>query len=430
MAQSAEQLIERFSQLGEPTTFDMPDFPEYQLDTAEIPAALSLTRAPQAGENKFVAAHAFMALTQRRDEKLLGELLQTADETLLLRLGEFVSTHAIPFYDIELVGELDTIVRHQGLSPVRRLFAAQLLQEFALLHPEYYGRTIKVIAACLQSFATNPSKVNAELIGACVTLQADELMPVIEQAYAADKVSGSDYAAATDVQAAMSVPETAFEQGLEQFMHTKELDEIRHELDQVYAIRTCAAPAGLELPIGNLAELDGFLHALALSPTPVARSLWIEQLSPGLLAEQGGLSQEHRLEKITTYYSVVKESLVVGECAPNFELSVESTVMNLNSMQPWARGFLLAAELWTESDITQAEAHEAYIELKEFLQAMAEDTPLPEQYQSLANSDYSMILQLMVQRVFFELNGMDDAQLGASDISDEDAMQDFFDNFS
>ena len=430
MAQSAEQLIERFSQLGEPTTFDMPDFPQYQLDTTEIAAALTLTRAPAADQNEYASAHAFMALTQQRDERILGELLKAADEKLLRRLGEFVSTHAIPFYDRGLVAELDTIIQDTTLSASRRLFAAELLQEFALLHPEYYGRTIKVIAARLQDYLNNPSKVNAELVSACVTLQADELMPVIEQAFAAGKVSHAEYDSAGDVHTAMSVPETSFEQGLQQFMHTKELDEIRHQLDQAFSARTSAAPASFELPVGNLAELDGFLHGVAVSPTPVARSLWMEQLGPGLLVEQDDDIQDQRIDKITTYYSEVKDALVVGECAPHFEISADSAVLNLNAMQPWARGFLLALELWSAAELSQARESDAFAELEAFLNAMAQDKPLPTQYQSLANTDYSMILQLMVQRVFAEINGMDESEMGISELPDDDAMQDFFDNFS
>lgn len=439
MAQSAEQLIERFSQLGEPTTFDMPDFPEYVLELEDIPGALAITRAPYVSQCEYASAHAFMALTQLRDEKTLGQLLATADEKLLRRLGEFVSTQAIPYYDLGLVAELDAIIQADELSATRRLFATELLQEFALLHPEYYGRTVKVIAARLQDFAHNPVKVNAELISACVTLQADELMPVIQQAYAADKVSHSEYGSAADVRSAMTVPETAFEQGLEQFMHTKELDEIRHQLDQAFAAYSSAVPANLELPVGNLAELDGFLHALAVCPTPVARSLWLEQLGPGLFDNQVNADvgqafdeeiQGQRIEKVTTYYSVIKDALVTGECAPHFEIHADSVVVNLNAMQPWARGFLLAVELWGEPELEQARASEAFAELEEFLNAMAQDKPLPTQYQMLANSDYSMILQLMVQRIYAELNGMDDSALGVSEISDEDPMQDFFNNFS
>lgn len=423
MAQSAEQLIERFSQLGEPSTFDMPELPEYELDAQDIPAALALTRAPHVSKNEDASAHAFMALTQQRDEKTLGQLLATADEALLRRLAEFVSIQAIPYYDLELVAELDSIIQSDKLSATRRLFATELLQEFALLHPEYYGRTIKVIAARLQDFANNPDKVNAELVSACVTLQADELMPVIEQAYAANKVDTGEYASAEDVHAAMSVAETTFEQGLEAFMHTKELDEIRHELDQVFAACTSAAPVGLELPVSNLAELDGFLHGSAVSPTLIARSLWIAPLKPGLCAEQEAQIQEDVVDKVTTYYSEIEDSLATGECAPYFEISADSAVMNLNSMRPWARGFLLAVELWGEAELAEARATEAFDELEEFLNAMAQDKPLPTQYQALANSDYSMILQLMVQRVYAELN----AEINAID---EDPMQDFFDNLS
>lgn len=434
MSHSVELLIERFSPLGEPATFDMPAFPEYELSEAEVPGAIELTQSPYALTHEYVSAHAFMALVQRRDEKLLALLLAKSDEKLLSKLGEFISSHALPFYDAPLISELNALIADNSLTAQRRLAAAELLQEFASLHPEYYGRVVKVLGTRLQDYANNSPAVNAELVAACIALQTDELFPVIESAFMAGKVSHPEYATAEDVYAAMTAPETAFEAGLEHFMHTKELDEIRSQLEQDFASHTANASIDTDFPISNIGELDGLLHALAVSPIPISRSHWVDLVYAGLLEGKDEQSQEVCIEKLSTYYSEVKDALVMEECAPHFEVSCESMTSQLYNVLPWARGFLIGYDLWRSEDKLHANKAEATAELLEFLQAIADDKPLPEQYQSLANSDYSMILQLMLQRVYAELQPSPgkvslDENLEADHL-DDDPMQGFFNNFT
>ena len=424
MAQSAEQIIEQLigqiKRLG--SANDAPFLP---LDAETLPAALMLVQAPYATEQRNISKQAFRIIASQHDASWLAVLLRQADESLLASLHEYVTTQAVPFYESALIGELDGLIRDHGLSPARRLIAAQLLHCHAILHPEYYGRMVKCIGERLQDYENNPAKVNAELVEACVNLHADELMPAIEKVFASNNINHPRLTSIDDLHAAMHEPETAFEQGLEAFLVTKELDEIRRELSG--ALRKVAPAVTNEEPclnndlaLTNLAEIDGFLHALATSPTPVARSLWVEQLSACLLDDE---HQEKRLEQVTTYYVEVKDAMTVGEVAPYFEGSIDSGVATLQTIQPWAHGYLLGLELWFTEELQAAEKLDSFVELREFLQSMAADKPLPEQYQSLANTDYSMIVQLMTQRVFSDLHSNND------ELDSEDDMQDFFDHF-
>ena len=425
MAQSAEQLIEQLigqiKRLGSAN-----DAPTLQLDAETLPAALSLVQAPYVTEQRNTSKQAFKIIASQHDASWLAAVLRQADESLLPSLQEYLTTQAVPFYESALIGELDGLIRDHSLSPARRLFAAQLLHCHATLHPEYYGRVVKSIGERLQDYENNPAKVNAELVDACVNLHADELMPAIEKVFASNNINHPTFTNIDDLHAAMSEPETAFEQGLEAYLVTKELDEIRRELGG--ALRKVAptevrddSSLSNDLALTNLAEVDGFLHALASSPTPVARSLWIEQLSACLLDDE---HQEKRLEQVTTYYAQVKDAMTVGEVAPYFEGSIDSGVTTLQTIQPWARGYLLGLELWFSEELQAAEKLDSFVELREFLQSMAADQPLPEQYQSLANTDYSMIVQLMTQRVFSDLHDSNDTGL-----DNDDDLQDFFDNF-
>ena len=415
MAQSAEQLIEQIKQLGNANHAS-----DVLLDAETLPVALMLVQSPYVSEQRNISKQVFKVIAAQHQASWFGELLRHADETLLPSMQEFIITQAVPFYESGLISELDGLIRDHSLSPARRLFATQLLHCHATLHPEYYGRVIKCIGERLQDHENNPAKVNAELVDACVNLHVDELMPAIEKVFASNNINHPTYTSLDELLAAMHEPETAFEQGLEVYMVTKELDEIRRDLDG--ALRKVVVDA--DLPLVSLAEIDGFLHALATSPTPVARSLWVEQLSKCLLDDE---HTESRLEKITTYYAQVKDAMTVGEVAPYFEGSIDSGVATLQTIQPWARGYLLGLELWFPDELQEGEKLDSFVELREFLQAMAQDKPLPEQYQSLANTDYSMIVQLMTQRVFSDLHDPDDTL----DLDDNDPdLQDFFNNFS
>lgn len=415
MAQSAEQLIEQIKQLGSSN-----EAPELYLDADALPVALTLVQSPYISEQRNISKQAFKVIAAQHEASWLADLLRHADETLLPSMQEYVTTQAVPFYESALIGELNGLISDHSLSPARRLFAAQMLHCHATLHPEYYGRVVKCVGERLQDHQNNPAKVNAELVDVCVNLSADELLPAIEKVFASNNINHPTYANVDDLRAAMYEPETAFEQGLEVYMVTKELDEIRRELDG--ALRKVVVDT--DLPLVSLAEIDGFLHALATSPTPVARSLWVEQLSRCLLDDE---HTESRLEQVTRYYAQVKDAMTVGEVAPYFEGSIDSGVATLQTIQPWARGYLLGLELWFPEELQQAETLDSFAELREFLQAMAEDQALPEQYQSLANTDYSMIVQLMTQRVFSDLHDPDDT-LDLDDNAPD--LQDFFNNFS
>ncbi|RUO30239.1 UPF0149 family protein [Aliidiomarina soli] len=414
MSHSTAQLLERFSQLAEPDTFDSHQLPDYELGSEDIDAAVELIGTDYFIQHPLAATHALLALLQCHDDSLFARALGAADEGLLHAQQEYIVSYALPYCDAPLIGLLDALMGNSEHSDERRVFAAWLLQQYAALHPEYYGRVAKVVGARLQDFTANPAEVNGVLVETCVSMQAEELLPLIQRAYQQELVTSAEYASAAAVEEALLTPETAFEAGLEQFMHTKELDEIRQALETKFQRRQ---GSGLR----TMAELDGLLYALALSPTPVARSLWLALLQDETLADISEDICEESVDQLTTYYSEVKDSLLAGEAAPYYE---SVAVENLNSLVPWAGGFLSGFSLWTESDRLSTEKADATQELLEFLHAIVADKPLPEQYQALAHSDYHMIMQLMLQRAFEE------TQQSSDELTlDDDSLQDFFEGF-
>lgn len=367
------------------------------------------------------------ALQALRDDTVVARLLAEADVALLQQREEYLVSAILPYCNAPLIGLLDTLLGHAAHSRERRAFAALMLQHYAALHPEYYGRVARVVGGRLQEFPNNGESVNGILVETCVVMQAEELLPVIQRAYQAGVVDSQQYPSAEDVEEALLLPATSFEAGLEQYMHTKELDGIRQQLE-VYLDQHCVGQ------IKSVIELDGLLHALALSPTPVARSLWLALFEQGgeqtLLPGVGYELPEQQTEQLTTYYSEVKDALLAGEPAPHFEPSGAG----LQSLLPWARGFLTGFALWSESDKLSIEQANAIQELLEFLHAVTRNEPLPEQYQSLLHSDFGMIVHLMVQRAFDELHQVTVQQTadGAPDLLDDsdNPLQDFFDSFS
>lgn len=429
MAQSAQQLAEQLADKIK-RAGTSAEAPVVELKGSDLGPALELLQSPWVVEQRNLAKQAFKAVIATHDAQVIAQAVRYADESLLVSMHDYVLNQGVPFFDANVISELDGLIQDHSLSPQRRLQAAQLLHCHANLHPEYYGRIVAVLGARLQDAENNPAKVNAELVDTCVNVHADELMPAIEKVFASGNVQHPTYTTAEAVHDAMHVPTTAFEQGLELFMVTKELDEVRHDIDELIQQRLTsrdAAQAEQDLPLSHLGELDGFLHALATSPVPVARSLWVEQLSACLLhALDSDESREQCLEKVTTYYAQVKDAMTVGEAEPHFEGAYATGVSHMQSMQPWARGYLLGLELWQADERAQAESFDSFAELQEFLQALAQDQSLPEQYQSMANSDYAMIVQLMTQRVFSDLHDT----LNDSFDADEDDLQGFFDNFN
>ncbi|MGX5913390.1 UPF0149 family protein [Aliidiomarina sp. Khilg15.8] len=351
----------------------------------------------------------------------LKALVHECDEIALPSMQAELVTHALPFYDAPFIYELDSLIGDAQLSTQRRLVATQLLQAFTAMHPQVYGTAVSVLGARLQDFTSNPACLNGALVDAAQALQAKELLPVVKAAFADNAVDNPEYADATDFMQALAPTETSFEQGLQDFMHDKELEEIRAELDTRFA----ALPE--DVPVRSVSELDGLLHAVSVCARPVGRSQWQGLLSPGILEDMTAPEASELLDKLTAYQQEVKDGLASGDPAPYVD---PYEVQHLASIRPWARGFLLGAALWHDADAGLASEDAAVAEFIEFIEAMAADREPPAQYQVLANSDFTMIMTLMLQRVYMSMQGgEEEVPAEYNDLDDENPMQAFFAQF-
>lgn len=419
MAQGVEQLLQRFAQLDKPDSLGKSVVTAYQLNDDECGAAFALACAEASASSRQVAEHAFLALALRGEPLWLSRLLANAEPSLLARMQDSIVTYALPYFDAPLVAEFEQIIADTSLSEQRRLYGAELLQQFAILHPEYYGRIVKVLGTQLQGHTENPPRVNAQLVASCIALQAEELMPVIGVAYQQGSIDSELYPTLQSAQTAMHEPETAFESGLEAFMHTRELDEIRLQLENQFATVT-------ELRgITTVMALDGFLHALSLSPLPVARSVWLNEVD-GLLSTVDEQALDILVETLTTYYAEVKDALQAN--MPLLYLQREETADSQVS-RAWAEGFLLGYALFAADPLVEQRRGHASAELISSMKALGADGALPAQYENLGHGDVSMIVQLMLLRAFAELHG-DESLTDTDDDDLDDSLDDFFAGFA
>jgi hypothetical protein len=351
----------------------------------------------------------------------LKVLLCECDEVALQPMQAELITHALPFYDAPFIHELESLIADKSLATRRRLVATQLLQAFTALHPQVYGNAVRVLGARLQNFASNPKPLNEALIDAAEALQAMELLPVIETAFAENAVEHPTYANADAFRQALAPTQTSFEQGLQDFMHDKEVEEIRAQLDARFASQPD------DVPVRSVSELDGMLHAISVCSRPVARSQWQGLLTPGILDGLSAMQASSLVDKFTAYQQEIKDNLAGGSPSPFVDPKASQ---HLASIRPWARGFLLGAALWHDADRGQADDDVAVAEFIEFVEAMAADREPPAQYQALANSDFTMIMTLMLQRVYVAMQGGDEeVPAEFSDLDDENPMQAFFAQF-
>lgn len=351
----------------------------------------------------------------------LRELVCESEEIALPSMQAELIAHALPFYDAPFINELDTLIGDEQLATRRRLLAVELVQAFTALHPQVYGAAVSVLGARLQDFAGNPRRLNEALIDAAEVLQAIELLPVIEAVYDEQAVETPRYPNAAAFAQALAPTQTSFEQGLQNFMHDKELQDIRTELESRFA--------GLpeDVPVRSVSELDGLLHAVSVCARPVGRSQWQGLLSPGILDQLDAAGAADLLDKLCAYQQEVKDGLAGGDPAPYVD---PFEVQELASIRPWARGFLLGAALWHDADAGLASDDVAVAEFIEFIEAMAADQEPPAQYQVLANSDFTMIMTLMLQRVYVAMQGGEEQTPAEyNELDDEDPMQAFFAQF-
>jgi Protein of unknown function (DUF1186) len=131
-------------------------------------------------------AHAVRVLTQLRAEAAIEPIIKnwesfdhwmTAEiENFFAELGDV----AIP--------SIEEYLNNTNYEVVEPVNAASALKEIALKNPEQRELCVNIITQHLENFAENDSTFNANLIGELVDLEAIESAPLIEKAFAANKV--------------------------------------------------------------------------------------------------------------------------------------------------------------------------------------------------------------------------------------------------
>lgn len=435
MSQQAVQAIAHFENRGEPSSLDMPDFPDYNLQDNNVEGAMLLVSEPARSKDQFAATHALLALLQRCESKLVSRLLQEADENLLTSLVDNAVTHALPYFDPSLLQELESCVLQPELPLPRRLLAIEWTHKLAMLHPGAHARATRVIEKSLTQHAEQPKALNAALVEATVMLQADDLLPLVEDLYAANMVDVNEtqYASAEQVKNEMEVVNTSFDNGLRDFMHYKELDEVRVALAPLFTQKPATEAFSITSTVNSISELDGLLHAVCVSPDSVDQDNWQAFFTPLLRMEMDSNQVELQMEKLMTYYSEVSDAVQADQAEPYFEPADQQ---KLDSVQPWACGFLKGFSLWLPEKQEEIKADTETAEFIDFLTAMASsELPNTDSYQLLEKSDFSMITGIMLQRFNAKVRGDEDftgVDPEGSDLDDdvENALQGFFDQFA
>ncbi len=114
---------------------------------------------------------------------LFDEAMKFDDEWMAENLPE-----AYGMFGPEAISSLASYVAESGHDYYATGYAIEALKQIPERFPDTLSEVGTVLTKQLEHFAENSNEVNADLIAALANLQVVEAAPVIEQAYAADKV--------------------------------------------------------------------------------------------------------------------------------------------------------------------------------------------------------------------------------------------------
>ncbi len=200
-----------------------PDYSEYGIGAEHIPDLIQLATDPELhwadSESLEVWApiHAWRALGQLRAEEAIAPLLNLFHELEeddwvgeeLPRVYGMIGAAAIPALTAYLA---DT---SRGISP--RISVAHALAEIGMSHAEARETCITALTRQLEAFRKNDRELNGFLISYLVDLQAIEIAPLMQRAYAAGRVDEIVMGDWEDVQVALGL-KSDFERDAEFFM--------------------------------------------------------------------------------------------------------------------------------------------------------------------------------------------------------------------
>ena len=103
------------------------------------------------------------------------------------------------------IDSLQSLLADRELYLYARIAAAEGLVKVATYHPTARAQVVAILVQQLQDFANEEREFNAFTISSLINLQAVEAVPVIEQAFAADKVDWSIQGDWEEVQIALGL---------------------------------------------------------------------------------------------------------------------------------------------------------------------------------------------------------------------------------
>ena len=188
--------VDKLLTYGKPEPRDAQNWPDYLelgLGSEHIPDLLRMTADEglwEAGEDSpenWAPVHAWRALGQLR--ALMDELTQVYG---------LIGAAAIPTIEAYLADK-----SHQEAAGL----VADSLRHMAKLYPEDRDEAVAALMRRLENFAENEHELNAFLISSLVDLKALEAAPLIERAFAADRVDESIVGDWDDVQVELGLKE-------------------------------------------------------------------------------------------------------------------------------------------------------------------------------------------------------------------------------
>ena len=207
--------VDKLLTYGKPEPRDAQNWPDYLelgLGSEHIPDLLRMMADEglwEAGEDSpenWAPVHAWRALGQLRAVNAVEPLLHLLEERIsddwamdeLPQVYGLIGAAAIPTIEAYLADK-----SHQEAAGL----VADSLRHMAKLYPEDRDEAVAALMRRLENFAENEHELNAFLISSLVDLKALEAVPLIERAFAADRVDESIVGDWDDVQVELGLKE-------------------------------------------------------------------------------------------------------------------------------------------------------------------------------------------------------------------------------
>jgi HEAT repeat protein len=181
---------------GDCSTMDLDNWPDYPAETGltveDVPELIRMVTDSAFDELEddrlevWAPIHAWRALGQLQAEAAITPLLAVLAKDIdwvweeLPRVFSMIGPAAVPSL-IEFVGD-------GAQEDSARNSAVDSLKEIAIAHPESRDVCVKAMIQQLEAFEHNDQGLNTILIGNLMDLEAKEAAPVIEKAFATERV--------------------------------------------------------------------------------------------------------------------------------------------------------------------------------------------------------------------------------------------------